>query len=138
MNKVMNSLHQRNEAMKTNHEACTPAFLEAVNKHLQLVDTLGQDHPETMRAMLLVMEHAPKAFLDDMGRMAAEMGLVPQTSGYLDDGTPVVSLEDMAKHLGLSLEEAEESMKSFLADREALGLSNAGFMRNPAQVHRVQ
>lgn len=65
----------------------TPEFMEAIRRHRRLVDTLGMDHPDTMRAMMLAMELAPK---------------------------------------------------EMLAEREALGLSNAGIVTDAARIHRKQ
>ena len=65
----------------------TPEFMEAIKRHRRLVDTLGMDHPDTMRAMMLAMELAPK---------------------------------------------------EMLAEREALGLSNAGIVTDAARIHRKQ
>ena len=42
----------------------TPEFMEAIKRHRRLVDTLGMDHPDTMRAMMLAMELAPKELID--------------------------------------------------------------------------
>ena len=115
-----------------------PAFTDAVDRHLRLVDTLGMDHPDTMRAMMLAMELAPDELKDEMADMAREMGLMPEADGYLDDGSPMYRLEDVAKRLGVSLAEAEEAMHKMLAEREALGLSNAGIVTDSALIHRVQ
>ena len=53
----------------------TPEFMEAIKRHRRLVDTLGMDHPDTMRAMMLAMELAPKELIDEFGDMAREIGL---------------------------------------------------------------
>ena len=37
----------------------TPEFMEAIKRHRRLVDTLGMDHPDTMRAMMLAMDFKP-------------------------------------------------------------------------------
>lgn len=92
-----------------------PEFMEAIKRHRRLVDTLGMDHPETMRAMMLAMELAPKELIDEFGDMAREMGLMPEADGYLDDGSPMYRLEDIAERLGVSPAEAEEAMHKMLA-----------------------
>jgi|GEM_PF-458634 len=117
----------------------TPEFIEAANRHLQLVETLGMDHPDTMQAMMLAMELAPEELKNKMADKTQEMGLIPEISGYLEDGTPMVRLEDIAERLGLSPEQAEEAMHKMLANREALGLSNDGLVVTDASViHRKQ
>ncbi len=116
----------------------TPEFMEAIKRHRRLVDTLGMDHPDTMRAMMLAMELAPKELIDEFGDMAREMGLMPEATGYLDDGSPMFRLDDIAERLGVSPAEAEEAMHKMLAEREALGLSNAGIVTDAALIHRKQ
>ena len=116
----------------------TPAFLAAVDRHLWLVETLGMDHPDTQRAMMVSLELAPPHIHAMMGDMARDMGLIPETDGYLDDGSPMYRLEDIAERLGVSPAEAEEAMHKMLAEREALGLSNAGIVTDAARIHRKQ
>lgn len=116
----------------------TPEFIEATERHQQLVETLGMDHPDTQRAMTLVMGLAPKELMDEFGEMARKMGLMPEACGYLEDGSPMYSLEDIAEGLGISLAEAEEAMHEMFAEREALGLSNAGIVTDAVVIHRKQ
>ncbi len=116
----------------------TPEFMEAIKRHQRLVDTFGMDHPDTKRAMMLAMELAPKELIDKFGDMAREMGLIPEVGGYLDDGSPMYRLEDIAERLGVSPADAEEAMHKMLSEREALGLSNAGIVQDAALIHRRQ
>lgn len=115
----------------------TDEFLTAVNVALELVETLGQDHPETNRALMLAMELAPAEMIADLGQMAREMGLMPEPC-YLEDGTKVFSLQSVAAHLGLSMDEAEEAMHEMLSQRDSLGLPNEGIIRtDPDSLHRA-
>ena len=116
----------------------TPEFLAAIKHHRLLVETLGMDHPDTMRAMILAMELAPDELADEMTDMAQEMGLIPEAGGYLEDGSPMYRLEDIAERHGVSLAEAEETLHKMLAHREALGLSNAGIVTDAARIHSKQ
>jgi hypothetical protein len=116
----------------------TPEFMDAIERHRRLVETLGMDHPDTMREMLLVMELAPDELKDEMADMAREMGLMPEADGYLEDGSPMFRLDDIAERLGVSPAEAEEAMHRMLAEREALGLSNAGIVTDSCRIHRKQ
>lgn len=115
-----------------------PAFLAAVDRHLRLVESLGMDHPDTQRAMMVSMELAPPHIHAMMGDMARDMGLIPEADGYLADGTPLYRLEDIAERLGIPPDEAEAALQSMLAEREGLGLSNAGLVTDPAAIHRKQ
>jgi hypothetical protein len=113
----------------------TPEFMEAIKRHRRLVDTLGMDHPDTRRAMMLAMELAPEELIDEIGDMAREMGLMPEAYGYLDDGSPMYRLEDIAERLGVSPSEADEAMHKMIADREALGLRSTGILTDTALIH---
>lgn len=108
-----------------------------MNVALELVESLGPNHHETNRALMLAMELAPAEMIADLGRMAREMGLMPQPQ-YLSDGTKVFSLESVAAHLGLSMDEAEEAMHEMLSQRDSLGLPNEGIIRiDPDSLHRA-
>ena len=115
-----------------------PEFLAAVDRHLHLAETLGMDHPDTMRAMLLSMDLAPPHIHAEMGNKARGLGLIPEADAYLADGTPMYRLEDIAERLGIPPDEAEAALQSMLAEREALGLSNAGIETDSAMLHRKQ
>ena len=96
---------------------------------------------ETDEGCLLFMEmmhYAPPEYLAVANQIAEEMNLVPEPDGYLDDGTPMISLSVLAKHLGLNRDEAGEMVERFMADRESLGLSNAGIVKNATGIHRKQ
>lgn len=116
----------------------TPEFINAIRRHRQLVEILGMDHPDTMRAMLQAIELAPGELVDEMTDVALEMGVMPEAHGYLDDGSPMYQLEDIAAQLGVPMAKAEEAMHKMLAEREALGLSNVGVLRDSAPIHRKQ
>ena len=115
----------------------TPEFMAAVDRHQAMRATLGDDHPLTQRALTLVMDLAPEKLTTLMTNMAREMGLIPKhADGYLADGTPVYQLESIARTLGLSESEAQDSVQAFMADRAALGLATTPI--DPALIHRTQ
>lgn len=116
----------------------TPELALALERHQRLAETLGIDHPDTRRAMLLVMELAPKELQDLLGDMARKMGLMPEACGYLEDGTPVYCLEDVAKRLGTSPAQAEAALQENHAERDALGLPNTGIVAEGALIHPKQ
>ena len=58
--------------------------------------------------------------------------------GYLDDGSPVFSLEAIADKLGVSPEEAEKSFQEMVAVRQELGLPIDGVITDLGKVHRRQ
>jgi hypothetical protein len=120
-------------------ETMADIFMEAVDRHLALVETLGEGHPDTMRAMLLAMELAPDEIKQQLNAKARELDLLPDAMGYLEDGAPMYSLDDIARKTGVSIEEAEETtLKELMAEREALGLSNEVMLADDKRIHRRQ
>ena len=58
--------------------------------------------------MVEIMQYLPPELKAMIDNMAIEMGLIPkQAHGYLDDGTPVYNIEQIAKSLGADVEEAK-------------------------------
>jgi hypothetical protein len=99
-------------------------FREAVDRHLQLVETLGDDHPLTLKAMRRAIDLAPPEIQEQLTTNAKELGLIPKQPWGHVDGEPVYRLEDIANTLGISMEEAQQALESMLKEREELGLSN--------------
>lgn len=114
-----------------------PDFLEVIDQYQELVETLGIDHPETNKILMLVIDLAPEPIKVQMRRKASELGLLPRAAGYLDDGTPVFGIEDVAVHLGATSEEVQVALEHMLADRAADGLPNAAMLADPASINRM-
>jgi len=114
----------------------TPEFMAAMSASLRLVEMLGQDHPDTTRALQRAMMLAPPSLNALMADKARELDLIPEADGYTDDGAPVFSLESIAAKLDMSMEEAHAAMEAMLDDRAALGLP--AVLVDPATVHRKQ
>lgn len=101
-----------------------------MNLHLELVDKLGAEHPEAIKAMQLAMEYAPQELQDDMHNKAIEMGLIPSSpSGYLSTGEAIYSLNAIAECLDMPIKEAERRIEQMLRDRQELGLDTSGVIR---------
>ena len=115
-----------------------PTFTYLLAKYKELKAD-GQDNTEEGRLLFMeMMAYAPPEYLAVAYQCADEMNLVPEPDGYTDDGTPMISLSALAKHHGLSMDEAEDMLERFMADRESLGLSNAGIFINANNIHRKQ
>ena len=120
--------------MERHLKEATPEFLTAMDACLALVETLGENHPDTIKAMRRAMLLSPPSLNALMADKAREMGMMPDADGYLDDGAPVFTLESVAARLGISMEDAQEAMDAMLADSAALGLPTEQV--DPATVHR--
>ena len=56
-----------------------------------------------------------------------------------DNGEPMYQLEDIAKHFGISFEEAEQRLLQMMDNRQKVGLPNDGILINPnSNFNRVQ
>lgn len=113
------------------------SFVEALKNHNAIVRQYGQDSPEQRRAMAILMDVSPPHIIDEIGDIASGMGLMPKTSGCLEDETPMYSLDEIAERLGIPPEEAEKALQEMMAERESLGLSNAGIVTNPEQINSI-
>ena len=115
-------------------EEATPEFLAAMSECLRLLETLGMNHPDTLRAMEQAMSLTPPSTRSFLSKQARKLGLLLEADGYTDDGLPVYSLESIAAKLDVSMDKAKEAMQVMLLARELLGLP--AVLVDPATIHR--
>jgi predicted transcriptional regulator len=85
------------------------------------------------------MHYTPEHIKAEMHQKAKELNLLPPVSGYTDDGEAMYQLEDIAKHFGISFEEAEQRLLQMMDNRQKVGLPNDGILINPnSNFNRVQ
>lgn len=120
-------------------EYVDPEFFKAFDHYKAMVKQYGDDHPITEQAFILTMHYTPEHIKEEMHQKAKELNLLPPPSGYTDEGDPMYSLEDIAKHFGISFEEAEQHLLQMMDNRQKVGLSNDGVLINPnSNFNRVQ
>lgn len=107
-----------------------PKFFKVFDHYKNMVKQYGNDHPITEQAFLLTLHYTPTHIKAEMDAKAKELNLLPPVSGYTDDGKPMYRLEDIAKHLGISFEEAEQHLLRMMDNRQKVGLSNDGVLIN--------
>ena len=116
-----------------------PEFFKAFDHYKNMVKQYGDDHPITEQAFILTMHYTPEHIKKEMHQKAKELNLLPPPSGYTDEGDPMYSLEDIAKHFDISFEEAEQRLLQMMDNRQKVGLSNDGVLINPnSNFNRVQ
>lgn len=115
-----------------------PEFSAAMRRHVELAAQHGEDSPEARRSFMQAMMIAPDWFKEETSQIAADMGLLPKATGYLEDGSPMFSLDDVAGQLGVTVVEAEAAAHDMLADRQALGLPVDGLVVGSERIHRRQ
>ena len=116
-----------------------PEFFKAFAHYKAMLEQYGEHHPNTEQALILTMHYTPEHIKEEMHQKAKELNLLPPPSGYTDDGEPMYQLEDIAKHFGISFEEAEQRLLQMMDNRQQVGLSNDGVLINPnSNFNRVQ
>ncbi|MCH4248868.1 MAG: hypothetical protein LKF82_13740 [Acinetobacter populi] len=120
-------------------EHVNPEFFKAFDHYKAMLAQYGEDHPITEQAFILTLHYTPDHIKAEMNAKAKEMNLLPPVSAYTDDGQPMYDLRDIARHFGISFEEAEQKLLSMLDNRQQVGLSNDGVLINPdININRVQ
>ena len=116
-----------------------PEFFKAFDHYKAMLAQYGEHHPITEQALILTMHYTPEHIKEEMHQKAKELNLLPPPSGYTDDGEPMYQLEDIAKHFGISFEEAEQRLLQMMDNRQQVGLSNDGVLINSnININRVQ
>jgi hypothetical protein len=116
----------------------SPEFKAALKRYSHLSETLGAEHDITKDAFTVLFSLAPDEYIDEAHKIAIEMDLLPEASGYLVDGSPMYKLDDIAAKHGVTIEEAEQSMHEMLAARVEAGLPIDGVISTNRQIHRKQ
>lgn len=120
-------------------ENVNPEFFKAFDHYKAMLEQYGEDHPITEQAFMMTLHYTPEHIKAEMNAKAKELNLLPPVSGYTDDGDPMYSLEDIAKHFGISFEEAEQQLLNMMNNRQQVGLSNDGILINSdIHINRVQ
>ncbi len=86
-----------------------PEFIAAMMKYKRLASSLGDDHPRTKDAFAAVLLLTP----DDMVRefMKNNPNLLPKPNAYTGTGAPLYTVDSIAAHYGISLEDTEKQIK---------------------------
>ena len=120
-------------------EHVNPEFFKAFDHYKAMLKQYGERHPITEQAFMMTLHYTPEHIKAEMNAKAKELNLLPPPSGYTDEGDPMYSLEDIAKHLGISFEEAEQQLLKMMDNRQQVGLSNDGILINSdIHINRMQ
>ena len=120
-------------------EHVDPEFFKAFDHYKAMREQYGEHHPITEQALILTMHYTPEHIKEEMHQKAKELSLLPPVSGYTDEGEAMYSLEDIAKHFGISFEQAEQQLLRMMDNRTAVGLNNDGVLVNSnIKINRVQ
>jgi|WetSurMetagenome_2_1015567.scaffolds.fasta_scaffold1556497_2 hypothetical protein len=116
-----------------NDTDCSPEFLESVEAYSLLEESgIDENSPELMAAWDRMIKHAPRALMMELQAKAVEFGLLPsRPDGYMENGKPVYTLQSVAQCLGISEQEARESLGEYC-------IATGSEVIDPANVRRVQ
>lgn len=114
-------------------------FHAAIEKYEQLINECGEDSEEARKQLSLAMLVAPDWFVDKAHKEAKDMGLLPKATECMPDGTPVYTVEQIATHFGISVEEATKAINDLKAHQEDMGLEGEdAFIVDPSLVQKIQ
>ncbi|MCR4532490.1 hypothetical protein [Acinetobacter venetianus] len=114
-------------------------FNAAMEKYEQLRNECGEDSEEARKQLSLAMLVAPDWFVDMAHKEAKDMGLLPKATECMPDGTPVYTVEQIATHFGISVEEATKAINDLKAHQEDMGLEGEdAFIVDPSLVQKIQ
>lgn len=100
-----------------------PKFIEAGEEMKRIAREEGDEalrKPEHAHLFRQFFEYAPESFHTQAEAMAKEMGLMPPVRHVDDSGAPVYSIEEIAQHHGMSVEEAEKHLRLIDKDSSAV------------------
>jgi hypothetical protein len=92
-------------------EPMDPRFVEAGEALSKIRDAEGgsaMNRPENAHLFAQLLDHAPEWFIEEMGRAAQSMGLLPKTTHVDADGNAVFNLEQLAEVHGVPLEQIRD------------------------------
>lgn len=125
------------EASVTSTGVFPSEFSEAMETYKAMLDANnGVETDEAREQFTKAMLLAPDWFNDMAMAEIDKMELLPKPTHYLDSGEPVFSLEQIAEHLGVTIEEAQESLDKLTAQRKELGLETP--LVDPLTVNKIQ
>jgi hypothetical protein len=102
----------------------SPEFKAALAKYGQLSELYGDDHQITKDAFTVLLKLAPDEYIEEAHKVAVEMNLMPEPNGYLEDGTAMYRLDDIATKVGVTIEDAELAMHNIKSVLSEAGLPN--------------
>lgn len=115
--------------MSFKHSDYHPKFVAAMEALERIPKSERDDHPARHDLMAQAMAYAPEPLQEIFRAKAREMGLLPEPEYYTEDGEPVYTTIQIANHLGISLEEANQNAEKMFAEHPDLA--------SPAGSHKL-
>ncbi|MCH7379357.1 MULTISPECIES: helix-turn-helix domain-containing protein [Acinetobacter] len=136
-NPTINEMLEGKAANIANTETFPPEFSEAMETYKAMLDANNGVETDEARAQFAkVMLLAPDWFNDIAMAEIDKMDLLPKPTHYLDSGEPVFSVEQIAKHLGVSVDDAQKSLDMLIDKRTELGLETP--LVDPTTINKIQ
>ncbi|MCH7380651.1 helix-turn-helix domain-containing protein [Acinetobacter higginsii] len=136
-NPTIKEMVEGKEANITNTKHFPPEFSEAMEKYKAMLDANNGVETDEARAQFAkVIMLAPDWFNDMAMAEIDKMNLLPKPTHYTDNGEPVFSVEQIAKHLGVTIEDAQKSLDMLIDKRTELGLETP--LVDPTTINKIQ
>ncbi|WP_333670081.1 hypothetical protein [Acinetobacter guillouiae] len=140
MNPTFNEVFKNAKISKTERKTFPPEFTEAMEIYRSMLDENGEENSDEARLQFQkAMLFAPDWFKDEAHQMAREMGLIPEATECLADGSPVFTAEQIAVNLGVPVEEVLKHLGELKKLQEEEGLSGSeAYLVDASEVHKIQ
>lgn len=104
-----------------NHSEFHPKFVEAMEALERIPEDQRHTSPIADDLMAQAMQYAPDYLRQMFREKLRELGLLPEPAFYTDGGEPLYTSEQVAKTLGISLEEANAQVALLMEEHPEMG-----------------
>lgn len=119
-------------------EPLSPDFFLLMEHYRHMIAVFGEDSDQAIYAFKKVLDVSPDWLKQEAFEATYGKNVLPQSSGYADDGTPLYSLEEVSRRLGMTQEQSKKKIDEFFAYRRSKGLPVDGFIFDSSQINRKQ
>lgn len=118
--------------MKFDPSGLHPKFVEAIGA-LEAIPKEDRNSPAVKDLIAQAMAYAPAPLQAMLSAKARELGLLPaEPAFYTEDGEPIYTTAQVATHLGISLEEANQYAQAINDNHPDLAIPEG------SRIHRRQ
>lgn len=110
-----------------------PKFVAAMESLKRIPQDQRRNNPAASALFEQAVTYAPDHLQEIFHAKAREMGLLPEATHYTEGGEPLYSTAQLAQHLGIPLEEANQSAQDLMEKHPDLAIQN-----DSTTIHRRQ
>lgn len=117
----------------TNATDLHPKFVAAMESLKRIPEDQRRNNPAASALFEQAVTYAPAPLQEIFYAKALEMGILPKATHYTEDGEPLYATTQLAQHLGISLEEANQVAQDLAEKYPDLASANGS-----TTIHRRQ